>query len=71
MATPAANIATIEATLATLYARTHSTLTQGERTAVLADIAKLEQSLEYWRNRLATSAGTRRRCASIDLSGSL
>jgi hypothetical protein len=69
MATAAEQIATIESTLATLYAKVHSTLTQKDRSATLQDISKLEASLEYWRNRQAIASGTRRRCATIDLSG--
>jgi len=73
MATPAEMVTAIETTLASLYTKVHTTLSQKDRTATLQDISKLEQSLEYWRGRASgpTAGGgnnSRPRVASVDLS---
>jgi len=74
MATPAEMITSIETTLASLYTKTSSSLSQKDRASTIQDIQKLEESLEYWRGRASASTtaggnGSRPRCASVDLSG--
>jgi len=71
MSTATDNLATIEATLARLYAKDVRAMSQKDRAATFQDIQTVEASRDYWSREIATSSGARPRCASIDLGGSL
>lgn len=59
----------IELTLAELYGKVHSEMTQKDRSMVLQRIAHLESSLVFWERRQSRLRGTRPSVATIDLGG--